>query len=151
MNKKYIVRLSADERAVCQAVVKKLSGSSQKVRRAQILLKADADGPNWTDVKIAEAFNCRVQTIENLRKRVATESFELALNGKKRDAPPTPPKLDGAGEAKLIAMRLGDPPKGFGRWSLKLLADQLVKLEVVDSICPETVRQTLKKTACPSA
>lgn len=150
MNKKYIVRLSDSERAVCQAVVKKLSGSSQKVRRAQILLKVDADGPGWIDAKVAEAFNCRPQTVENLRKRVVTESFELALNGKKRENPPTPPKLDGEAEAKLIALRLGKPPKGFARWTLQLLAEQLVTLEVVDSISPETVRQTLKKTACPS-
>jgi hypothetical protein len=75
-----------------------------------------------------------------------TESFDLALNGKKRKAPPTPPKLDGEGEAKLIAMRLGKPPAGFGRWTLQLLADELVALDVVESIAPETVRQTLKKT-----
>lgn len=147
MNKKYIVRLSDEERASCQVVIKKLKGSSQKVRRAHILLKADADGPAWTDSQIAEAFQCRVQTIENLRKRVVTESFELALGGQKREKPPTPPKLDGEGEAKLIAMRLGQPPKGFGKWTLQLLADQLVQLEVVESISPETVRQTLKKIA----
>lgn len=147
MNKKYIVRLTEEERATCQAVVKKLKGSSQKVRRAQMLLNTDADGPAWTDERIAEAFGCRVQTIENLRKRVVTESFALALNGKNRENPPTPPKLDGKAEAKLIAMRLGQPPKGFGKWTLQLLANQLVKLEVVDSICPETVRKALKKTA----
>jgi hypothetical protein len=147
MNKKYIVRLSDEERTICQTVIKKLKGSSQKVRRAQILLKADADGPGWTDEKIAEAFNCRIQTVENLRKRVVTESFELALDGKKREKPPIPAKLDGNAEAKLIAMRLGDPPKGFGKWTLQLLADQLVKMEVVESISPETVRKTLKKTA----
>lgn len=147
MNKKYVVRLSEEERQVCQAVVKKLKGSSQKVRRAQILLKADADGPNWTDQRIAEAFHCRVQTIENLRKRLVTEGFEVALNGKKRESPPTPALLDGAGEAKLIALRLGKPPAGYGRWTLQLLADELVALEVVESISSETVRQTLKKTA----
>jgi hypothetical protein len=146
MNKKYIVRLSDEEREVCQDVVKKLKGTSQKVRRAQILLKTDADGPAWTDARIAEAFGCRVQTIENLRKRVVTESFELALNRKKRQDPPTLPRLDGKGEAKLISMRLGRPPAGYGRWTLQLLADELVALEVVDSICPETVRKTLKKT-----
>ena len=81
MNKKYIVRLSDEERGVCQQIIKKLQGSSQKFRRAQILLKADADGPGWSDVKIAEAFNCRVQTIENVRKRLVTEGFDLALNG----------------------------------------------------------------------
>jgi transposase len=146
MNKKFIVRLTNEERGICQAVVKKLKGSSQKVRRAQILLKADADGPGWTDSRIAEAFNCRVQTIENLRKRLVTEGFELALEAKKRQEPPTPPKLDGEGEAKLIAMRLGKPPAGYGHWTLHLLADELVALEVVDSISHETVRKVLKKT-----
>src|SRR5262245_20059792 len=110
MYKKYIVRLSEEERGICEGVVQKLKGSSQKARRARILLKADADGPAWPDAKIAEAFNCRVQTIEAIRKRLVTEGFELALEGKKRETPPTPPKLDGKAEAKLIAMRLGKPP-----------------------------------------
>src|SRR5882672_11144626 len=118
MNKKFIVRLTDEERGICQDVVKKLKGSSQKVRRAQILLKADADGPGWTDSRIAEAFNCRVQTIENLRKRLVTEGFTLALEAKKPQQPPTPPKLDGGGEAKLIALRLGKPPAGYGHWTL---------------------------------
>lgn len=147
MNKKYIVRLSDAERADCQKIIKNLKGSSQKGRRAQILLKADADGPGWSDEKIAEAFNCRVQTVENVRKRLVTESFELALDGKKRQEPPTPSKLDGEAEAKLIAMRLGKPPTGYGHWTLQLLADQMVALEVVESISHETVRKTLKKTA----
>jgi Homeodomain-like domain len=146
MYKKYVVRLSDEERRVCQEVVKKLKGSSQKVRRAQILLKADADGPNWIDARIAEAFGCRVQTVENLRQRLVTEGFEVALNGIKRESPPTAPKLDGEAEAKLIALRLGKPPSGYGRWTLHLLADQMVALEVVDSISHETVRQVLKKT-----
>ena len=146
MRKKYIVRLTDEERQTCLAVIKKLNGTSQKVRRAQILLKTDADGPAWIDAKIAEAFHCRIQTIENLRKRLVTESFELAFNGKKRQTPPTGPLLDGKGEAKLISMRLGKPPAGYGRWTLQLLADELVALEVVDSISHETVRQTLKKT-----
>src|SRR5713101_6528893 len=145
MNKKYIVRLADEERDVCQQIIKNLKGSSQKFRRAQILLKADVDGPGWLDVKIAEAFNCRVQTIENLRKRLATESFELALNGKKRQEPPMPCKLDGEVEAQLIAMRLGKPPAGYGHWTLRLLADEMVALEVVDALSHETVRKTLKK------
>lgn len=147
MYKKYIVRLSDEERQICREVVKKLKGSSQKVRRAQILFQADADGPNWPDVRIAEAFHCRVQTIENLRKRLVTEGFETALNGKIRESPPTAPLLDGEKEAKLIALRLGRPPAGYGRWTLRLLADELVALEVVESISHETVRQTLKKMA----
>jgi hypothetical protein len=147
MNKKFIVRLSDEERGICQEVVKRLKGSSEKVKRAQILLKADVDGPGWPDAKIAEAFNCRVQTVEGIRKRLVTEGFEAALERKQRAAPPTPCKLDGEGEAKLIALRLGKPPAGYGRWTLQLLADELVVLEVVESICPETVRKTLKKTA----
>jgi len=146
MHKKYIVRLSDEERVVCQDVVKRLKGTSEKVKRAQMLLKADADGPAWIDARIAEAFDCRVQTVESLRKRLVTQGFEQALERKRRETSPTPRKLDGVGEAKLIAMRLGQPPAGYGRWSLQLLADELVVLEVVDSICPETVRQTLKKT-----
>lgn len=146
MNKKYIVRLSQDERKVCTDVVKNLKGTSQKVRRAQILLKADANGPAWVDQKICEAFDCRVQTVENIRKQFVLEGFEAALERKKRSEPPTPAKLDGKQEAKLIALRLGKPPAGFGRWTLHLLADQLVELEVVDSISHETVRRTLKKT-----
>jgi transposase len=147
MNKKFIVRLSDEECAVCQEIIKKLKGSSQKFRRAQVLLKANADGPGWSDAKIAEAFNCRVQTIENLRKRLVMEGFELALDRKPRLEPPTPCKLDGEAEAKLIAMRLGKPPAGYGHWTLRLLADEMVALEIVDSISHETVRKVLKKTA----
>ena len=112
MKKKYIVRLSDDEREELKAVVKKLKGSSQKVRRAQILLKADVNGPAWTDVRIAEAFSCRVQTIENLRKRLVTEGFETAFHGRPRSSAPRQKALDGKQEANVIALRLGKPPKG---------------------------------------
>ena len=101
MHKKYIVRLSAEERGICQQIIKHLKGSSQKFRRAQILLKADADASGWSDVKIAEAFDCRVQTIEHVRKRLVTEGFDLALNGQQRQEPPTRPKRDGEAEAPL--------------------------------------------------
>jgi hypothetical protein len=146
MYKKYIVRLSDEERSVCQDIVKRLKGTSEKVKRAQILLRADADGPGWSDAKIAEAHGCSIRTVENLRERLVTEGFPATLERKKRALSPTPSKLDGEGEAKLIALRLGKPPAGYGRWSLQLLADELVALEVVESICPETVRKTLKKT-----
>ena len=88
MEKKYIVRLTDEEREILSSVVKKLKGSSQKVRRAQILLKADADGPNWTDRKIAEAFSCRTKTVENIRQKFVTEGFKASLNMKKFDTPP---------------------------------------------------------------
>lgn len=147
MEKRYIVRLSAEEKQICHEVIKKQKGTSQKVRRAQILLKADANGPSWSDEKIAEAFDCRRQTVENVRKSLVLEGFERALERKARATPPTPPKLDGEGVAKLIALRLGRAPEGYGKWTLKLLADELVQLEVVESICAETVRKVLKKTA----
>ncbi len=145
MNQKSIVRLSAAERGVCQDVVRRLKGTSEKVQRAQMRLKADADGPAWIDARIAEALDCRVQTVESLRKRLVTEGFASALARRRRATPP-PRQLDGVAEAKLIALRLGKPPAGYGRWSLQLPAAELVALEVVGSICPETVRKTLKKT-----
>ena len=145
MNKKYIVRLSDEERGVCQDIVKRLKGTSERVKRAQILLKANADGPRWSDAKIAEAYDCSVRTVENLRERLVTTGFDAALERKRRATPPTPRKLDGVAEAKLIATRLGKPPAGYGRWSLRLLADELVVLEVGPSISVETVRKTLKK------
>ena len=146
MNKKYIVRLSDAERRVCEELVKKLKGTSQKVRRAQVLLKADAEGACWTDEKICEAYGCRVQTVENVRKRLVMNGFELAVEGVKRQTPPRAPLLDGEAEAKVIATRLGKPPAGYGRWTLRLLAEHIVELEIVESISHETVRQVLKKT-----
>lgn len=145
MAKKYVVRLSEEERDILRDIVKRLKGTSQKVRRANVLLKADADGPNWPDTKIAEALSCRVRTVENVRRRLVTEGFEAVLNRKRRKTPPTPKILDGQQEAKVIALRLGDPPVGFANWSLRLLADQVVALEIADSISYETVRRTLKK------
>ncbi len=147
MAKKYVVRLSGEERSLLQGIVKKLKGTSQKVRRANILLKADADRSNWPDTKIAEALSCRVKTVENVRRRLVTEGFEAVLNRKKRKTPPRPKILDGQQEAKVIALRLGNPPAGFANWTLRLLADQVVALEIVDSISYETVRRTLKKMA----
>src|SRR5690242_21858868 len=112
MNKKYIVRLTDQERAELAAVIKKLMGRSQKVRRAQILLKADADGPNWTDERIAEAYSCRTRTVERLRQRFVEQGFEEALNRVERKLPPVAKLLTGDQEARIIATRLGPPPKG---------------------------------------
>ncbi len=134
MNKKCIVRLTDEERAVSEATVKKEKGKSEKLR-------------GWNDEKISEAVGCRIRTVENVRREFVLEGFEAALVRKKRTTPPTPKLLDGAAEAKLIALRLGKPPAGYGHWTLRSLADQLVELEIVESISPETVRQTLKKTA----
>ena len=113
MQKKYVVRLTDQERSELVAVIKKLKGTSQKVRRAQILLKADVEGPNWTDRQIAEAFSCRTKTVENVRQHLVERGFEETLQGAKRAQPPTAKLLDGEQEARIIAMRLGSPPKGL--------------------------------------
>lgn len=144
--KKYIVRLSEKERVLLEGVVKKLRGSSQKVLRAQIMLKSDVNGPGWIDEKIAEAFDCTIKTVENTRERLVTEGFDIALNGKQRLNPPRGKLLSGEQEAQLIAMRLGSPPAGYGSWTLNLLKDNMIALEIVENISHETVRQTLKKT-----
>lgn len=147
MRKKlYVVRLTDEEREQLTGIVRKFKGSSQKVRRAQILLKADADGPGWTDQRIADTFGCRRQTVENVRQRLVERGFEQTLNGVKRAKPPTPKLLDGEQEAKIIATRLGPPPAGYAHWTLRLLANKVVELSIVESISHETVRRTLKKT-----
>jgi hypothetical protein len=147
MQKKYIVRLSKEERNILREVVRKLKGSGQKVRRAQILLKADADGPAWSDSRIADAFGARRQTVEMIRQRLVETGFRETLEGKKRAEPPTPKLLDGEQEAKVIATRLGPPPKGYANWTLRLLARKVVELGIVERASYETVRRTLKKTA----
>jgi len=147
MQKKYIVRLNEQEREELEHVVKKLSGTSQKVKRAQILLKADSNGSAWTDARIADAFGCRTQSIENIRQRLVEQGFRETLDGKRRAAPPTPRVLDGEQEARIIATRLGPPPKGYANWSLRLLARKLVELEIVDTVSSATLCRMLKKTA----
>jgi hypothetical protein len=147
MQKKYIVRLNEAERQQLMEVIKKLQGSSQKVRRAYILLQTDAYGPNWTDLKIAQAYHCRTKTVENIRQRFVEGGLERALETKKRDQPPTAKLLDGEQEAHIIATRLGPPPAGYANWSLRLLANQVVELGIVESVCHETIRKVIKKTA----
>jgi hypothetical protein len=147
MEKKYVVRLSEVERETCKQVVSKLQGTSQKVRRAQILLKADADGPGWTDQQIADAFSCRTKTVENIRQRLVERGFEQTLERRKSQTAAAKKLLDGKQEAQVIAMRLGAPPPGYANWTLRLIARKVVELEIVPSISHETVRQTLKKTA----
>jgi len=147
MEKKYIVRLTEAERETCREVIKKLKGTIQKVRRAQILLKGDADGAAWTDRRIAEAFCCRTKSVENIRQRFVEQGFEQTLERKKSAQPPANKRLDGVQEAKVLATRLGPPQKGYSNWTLRLLARRVVELEIVEAISHETVRQTLKKTA----
>jgi Homeodomain-like domain len=146
MNKKYIVRLSDDERSHLTELTRKGKAAAYKIRHAQILLKADADGPAWTDARIAESFSVSVNTVLGVRQRLVEQGLEAALHRKPQAHPARAPRLDGEGEARLIALRCSAPPDGQARWTLRLLADQAVVLEIVEAISHETVRQVLKKT-----
>ena len=145
--KRYVVRLDKVERADLLALVKCGKVAAHKGRHARALLKSDEGphGPAWTDGEVAEALEIHPNTVKNVRQRFVEQGLEAALERKK--LPPRGCKLDGAQEARLLAVACGSPPEGRARWSLRLLADRLVELEVVDSISYETVRQTLKKTS----
>ena len=149
MNKKYVVRLNGEERQRLQRLVGIGKTAAYKVTHARILLAADQgpEGPAWADAPIAEALSVHRRTVEGVRQRLVEQGLEAALNRKKREHPPCPHKLDGAAEARLIAMRCGVPPEGRMRWTLQLLADRMVKLEVVECVSRETVRRVLKKTS----
>ena len=144
--KLYVVRLSATERSNLTALVKTGKAAAYRRTHAQVLLKTDRGehGPAWTDDEIAEAVEVHRNTVANIRKRFIEDGLEAALNRKK--LPPRLRKLDGAQEARLLAVACGSPPKGRARWTLRLLASRLVELEITDTISYETVRQTLKKT-----
>jgi len=150
-NKRYMVELSAEERAKLKAVVAAKKGvSSEKRRRAQILLKVDegAGGPGWADARAAEAFDAHPDTVSDVRRRLVEEGFERALERKAQMNPSVPRKLDGAAEARLIATLQGPPPEGRSRWSLRLVADRVVELGITEApVSHETVRRTLKKTS----
>lgn len=118
MEKKYIVRLTKSQRQSAQDVVDMLDGSPQKVKRAQILLKADKREGGWTDEEISEAYSCSVNTVENVRKRFCDLGFQVVLDGKKRASPPRERKFDGEAEAAVIATRLSEPPDGYANWTL---------------------------------
>ncbi len=143
---KHEVELTSEERQTLETLIRKGEHSALKLMRAHILLKADSNGPGWTDAQIAEAFGCHEQTAYNVRKRFATRGRLSALERKPQSRPSHVRKLDGQGEARLIALACSDPPEGFARWTLQLLADELVELQVVENISIETIRQTLKKT-----
>ena len=144
--KKYIVELTSEERKQLQQLVKKGKVAGYKIRYAQMLLKADQGihGLNWPDAQIAEVFAAHVTTVERLRKRFVEQGLDAALERNKRDNYTR--KLDGDAEAYLIAIACSKPPVGRNEWSLRLLADKLVELSVVDSISYMTVSRTLKKT-----
>jgi transposase len=147
--KRYIVRLSEDERSSLTHLVRAEKGVPPKKRmRAQILLKVDQGehGPGWTDEQVAKALDVHVNTIHAVRRQVVTEGFEATLSRKKQSRPSRMAIFDGAKERTLIATAQSKAPSGRARWTLHLLADRMVELEIVESVSHETVRKVLKKT-----
>lgn len=147
MAKKYIVRLSADERTLLTDLISAGKAAARAQTHARILLKADQgpDGPAWIDAEIVTAFDVGERTVERVREAWVTQGLEAALYPRPARAH-RPRRLDGEQEAHLVALACSAPPTGQRRWTLRLLANRLVDLEIVDGIAPETVRQTLKKT-----
>lgn len=145
---KYKVTLTAEERQQLQVLIAAGKAAAKKLMHARILLKADAadGGPAWPDERIAEAIDVSAATISRVRQRFVEQGLESALVRKKQDRPSRERKLDGRAEARLIALACSQPPGGRATWTLQLLADKLVELKVVDSVCDETVRRVLKKT-----
>jgi transposase len=142
---KYVIRLTEEERSTLQDLIGTPRVAAAKVLRASMVLQADVDGPGWSDPKIGEAFEVGVSTVHRLRQRLVAEGLEVALS-RRPSSQQRVPKLDGEKEAHLIAIACSSPPAGRARWTLKLLADQLVELDIVDDISAETVRQTRTKT-----
>lgn len=147
MRKKYIVRLSDEERKQLEVFIRKGKAPAYQIKHANLLLNIDADGPNWSDARTAKAFRCHLNTVANVRRRFVEQGLKAALERKKQEMPSRAPLLDGEKHARLIALSCSEPPEGCARWTLKLLADKLVELKVVESISDQTVRRNLKKTS----
>jgi hypothetical protein len=147
MYKKYFVALTSEERTYLEKLVSSGSAPARKLRRARILLKSDCseDGPSWTYKAICNAFDVNSMTVTNIRKAFAEGGLDKALNRKKPDRE-YEHCLDGNAEAHLIALACSAAPEGYERWSLRLLQERFVRLEIVDSVSHETIRTTLKKT-----
>lgn len=145
--KKYIVELTIEERKQLEQLVHRGKVAGYKIQHAQVLLKANQGkhGPSWKDEDIAEAFGCHVTTVENIRRRFIKQGLDAALGRAKRG--PNKRKLDGDAEARLIVIACSEAPQGRSKWTLRLLADRLVELEVVEEVSHMTVSRTLKKTS----
>jgi len=150
MHKKHIVCLTEEERVLLAGLVSKGRAPAYKIKHANVLLKVDEDGPNWSDAQAAEAFSCAPRTVFTVRRRFVEHGLEAALERRQRDRPPRAPILDGEKEARLIQLANSEPPPGHTRWTLRLLAEELVILKVVDAISAPTVMRTLRKATGPN-
>jgi len=146
MEKRWVVELSQEERKQLEQLINKGKVAGYKIKHAHMLLKADEGehGPSWPDTRIAEAYNVSETTVRNLRKRLVEKGFEAALEREKQTNRRI--KFDGEIEANLTAIACSQPPEGYSRWSVRLLADRLVELEIVDEISHMTVQRIMKKT-----
>jgi len=146
MYQKYFIKLTSEERSYLEKLVSAGNAPARKLRRARILLKSDCSegGPNWTYEAICDAFDVNTVTVTNIRKAFSEGGLEKALN-RKTPAREYGHRLDGHAEAHLIALVCSDAPDGYDRWTLRLLQDRFVKLEIVESVSHETIRTTLKK------
>jgi transposase len=146
--KKYVVRLSEDERNQLNELIRKGKSSAQRLTKARILLKADVSeaGEGWSDSRIMEALETSATTVYRTRQQLVEEGFEAVLSRKQRARPPVAPIFDGEKEAQLIALACSQPPKGRARWTLRLLEDKVVELNIVDRASDSTIWRVLKKT-----
>lgn len=146
--KKYVVRLSLDERAHLEGLIHKGKRPAQLLTKARILLKADVSeaGGGWSDSQIAKAVETSIPTIERTRRQLVEEGFEAVLTRKTNPSSARKRIFDGAAEAKLIALACGPAPEGHAKWSLRLLEDKVVELQIVESVSDNTIGRTLKKT-----
>ena len=147
--KRYVVRLESAERRRLKELVSTGKAAAYKIRHANILLQADESklGPGWSDSRIAEGLGVSVRSIEHLREQFVEKGLEACLERKKRQTPPVAPMFDGHKEARLLAVACSQPPNGYARWSLRLLADRVVELKIVDAVSHETIRRVLQKTS----
>jgi transposase len=149
--KRYVVELTKEERATLRAIVEATGRVARRKRmRAQVLLKVDQGdhGPGWTDEEAADAFDVDVSTVHTIRKQLVLEGFERALEPKPRVEPGRKRIFDAKGEQEVLAVASGAPPDGYARWTLRLLAGELVRLDIAEAVSHETVRKVLKKGIC---
>ncbi len=146
--KKYVVRLSAEEREQLKALIRKGKSPAKQQMKARILLKADVSdaGEGWSDSQIIDSLETSVSMVYRARKQLVEEGFEAVLSRKPRATPPVPKTFDGEAEAKLIALACSAPPKGRARWTLRLLENKVVELDIVARASDSTIGRTLKKT-----
>ena len=146
--KKFIVELDATERDRLNALISKGKASAKVILKARILLKADISdgGPGWLDAQILEALDTNLTMVSRVREMLVTKGLDAVLTRKKRETPPTPAIFDGAAQAKLTALACSEPPPGFARWTIRLLAEHVVERKIVEAAHFNTVGRALKKT-----